>query len=521
MKKRVFAMLLCVAMILNLVACGSSSSEQADSSTEEVATGESTFVTVVSSIPETFYFSYFNDEKTTLTRGIWDPMLYVSGGKTEYYLVDDMQFSEDGLVYTFHLNEDATWSDGEAITTDDVLFTLDVYSVWEDYYSSSFRFVDEKEVVYEAVDEHTFTATLPSVNAGFLREFSTYFKLMPSHVFDNPKDAVDSEKFTGTDVVTSGAYTVSEVTEDSVVLTKRDDYYRGTPGVDTLVYRLLGEGVSSQVAFENGDISYTRVTTSADLDKYSSDDNYAITVIPEDRLNYLQFNHVNFESRLTDDARKAIILALNVDEIVAAAYGSTELATPATSVLCPNFSVYEGYEGYSQDIETAKSLAKASGLVDLTLNYVYCNERANMEEVATVIQAQLAEIGVKVEVQGYDYSTFSDIEYGGEDNWDMMTNGLDSMRGDGLPNVGFMTEEWGTCGWSEKTIELAQSINKTPGLEEQKAIAKELHESAINDYVCFPISWPNYVIVSRSNVSGLDASAIVPEFADPSAITIK
>ena len=530
MKKRLLAAVVAATMVVGLCGCGAGKTteepakpEQTESAGEQTEeAGEKVFVSAVSSIPETFFKAYFNDAFTTMTRGLWEPLFYVSNGKTEYYLIDDLKASEDGLMYTFHMADNATWSDGEAITTDDVFYSFEVEDVWDDVYSSSFRKVSGEPIVYEQVDEHTFTATLPKPSGTFLREFSIYFKLLPKHVFDgDPQAAVESEKFTTTDIVTSGAFTLSEINQDSFVLTARDDFYRGKPGVDKIVYRLLGEGVSQQVAFDNGEISVMRLTNSADYEKYKNDSNYNVVSIPEDKFTYLLFNQVNFETKLNEDARKAICMALNADEIVQGAYGTTALAEPATSVICPGFSIYEGYEGYQQNMEEAKKLAESSGLTNETLNYVYSDSNPNAEAIATMVQAELAQIGVKVNIQGYDYSTFSDIEYSGSDEWDFLTNGVDSMRGDGLPDVGFLTNEWIDSGWNETVQNLAFQINAEPDLAKQKELAKELHQAALDNHVCYPLTWANCVYVTPSNISGLDASAIVPEFVDMVAITMK
>ncbi|MFQ9344874.1 MAG: ABC transporter substrate-binding protein [Coprococcus sp.] len=100
-------------------------------------------------------------------------------------------------------------------------------------------------------------------------------------------------------------------------------------------------------------------------------------------------------------------LAINADEIIDTAYGSDELATVANSLLTPDQSLYnKDCKGYEQDLEEAKKLAKSSGIEGTTLKYVYNADRPNMEEVATVLQQQLAEIGVTLDVEGLDSNAF-------------------------------------------------------------------------------------------------------------------
>lgn len=162
------------------------------------------------------------------------------------------------------------------------------------------------------------------------------FYPMPAHAFDNdPTKVDDSNYFKTTEMATSGAYVVSEINEDSFVFKARDDYYRGTPTVKTVIMKTIGSGSTKQIEFENGQIDYMRVTSAEELKKYQeADDKYNMYSVSEARLNYIQLNpNGSTMSTLSDDARKAIFLALNKDDIIQFAWGTDELAKPANSLL--------------------------------------------------------------------------------------------------------------------------------------------------------------------------------------------
>lgn len=165
--------------------------------------------------------------------------------------------------------------------------------------------------------------------------------LLPGHAFNwDPSKVDDSGYFWNTDMATSGPYVVSEINDDSLVYTARNDYFGGKPNVKKIVLRTLGSGSSKQVAFENGELSYMRVTTADELEKYEKNDNYNVTSISEARLNYLQLNPGGTLQIFQREAREAIMIALNDQEIIDAAYGSDKLATRANSVLTPDQSLY-------------------------------------------------------------------------------------------------------------------------------------------------------------------------------------
>lgn len=266
-----------------------------------------------------------------------------------------------------------------------------------------------------------------------------------------------------------------------------------------------------------------RITTREELKKYEGDDNYNISSFSEARLNYLQINPYGpAKDKLTEDARKAIFLAINADEIIDTAYGSDELATVANSLLTPDQSLYnKDCKGYEQDLEEAKKLAKSSGIEGTTLKYVYNADRPNMEEVATVLQQQLAEIGVTLDVEGLDSNAFFQrffaimFQSGEEDQWDLGTNGWDSERGSSLGQAySYINSSSKAWGFSDEAGQLAAKVNAAADKDEAKQLANDLQDLTLSEYWEYPLTYTNYVMVSQKNVTGLDAVPVVPEFVD-------
>ena len=148
MKKRLLALLMAAAMMMATAACGSetttaennttSTTEQTTeeggseeaASTEESTSTESndTFTVAISYMPDSLSpQTGGSDDYTSMTRPLFDHLFLenIEGG-LDYYLADSLEVSEDGLTYTVHLREDATWSDGTPITTADVQFVADL-----------------------------------------------------------------------------------------------------------------------------------------------------------------------------------------------------------------------------------------------------------------------------------------------------------------------------------------------------------------------------------------------------------
>ena len=527
MKRRALALLCAGILAVGMLAgCGGSSdSKDSNAKTEESKTekkSDGTFYVALNYMPTSLEPNTASDDQTSLVRPIFEPLFVETKDGIEYYLADKVDISEDGKTYTIHLNEKANWSDGEPVTVDDILFTME-YAGRNSGGKSSYTTINRQDIVYTKKDDKTLEAVLPEPYATYTSAIGRMM-IYPSHAFDNDYTKVEgSGYFNSTDIATSGAYTVSEINDDSIVYEARDDYYRGTPSVKKVVMKTIGSGSTKQVAFENGEISYMRITTPEELKKYEGDDNYNISSFSEARLNYLQINPYGpAKDKLTEDARKAIFLAINADEIIDTAYGSDELATVANSLLTPDQSLYnKDCKGYEQDLEEAKKLAKSSGIEGTTLKYVYNADRPNMEEVATVLQQQLAEIGVTLDVEGLDSNAFFQrffaimFQSGEEDQWDLGTNGWDSERGSSLGQAySYINSSSKAWGFSDEAGQLAAKVNAAADKDEAQQLANDLQDLTLSEYWEYPLTYTNYVMVSQKNVTGLDAVPVVQEFVD-------
>ena len=469
-----------------------------------------------------------NDDQTMVVRPIYECLFQeLAGTGVEYHLVDDLKISDDGLTYTLHVRDNATWSDGEPVTVADIMFAID-YSGRKYDGKTSTTYINQQPVTFNELDEKTLEIVLPEPYCTYIYTLNNITPI-PAHVFDGDYMAVDdkADYFFTPGMVTSGAYTVEQINEDSIVYAARSDYYGGEPSVKTLVAKTIGSGSTRQLAFENGEIDYMRVTTAEDLEKYAADEStYTTYSFSEARLNYLQVSTGGpVISTLSDDARKAIFLALNGQEIVDFAYGTDELATPANSLLTPDQEDYDAdCPGYAQDVETAKKLAEESGLAGQTLTYIFNSDRPNMEQVAVVVQQELAAIGVNLNIEALDSTSFFARFFKDDqaNTWDLGSNGWDSERGRSARQcIYYLRGTFMTTGFSQAIADAAVAANGEADASARKEAWKDIQAKALDECWEYPLTYTNYVMVSHKDVSGLDASPIVPEFSLPGSIELQ
>ena len=152
-----------------------------------------------------------------------------------------------------------------------------------------------------------------------------------------------------------------------------------------------------------------------------------------------------------------------------------------------------------------------------------------MEAVATVIQQQLSQIGVKLSIEGLDSPTFFSRFFavgmgtGLENTYDLGSNGWDSERGSAYQAHFYLNHglaEKNAWGWSKEISEKVIKADATADEAEAQELWNEIQEEYVEEYWEFPLTYTNFVMVSQKNVTGLDGSEVVPELVDWMSIKV-
>lgn len=532
MKKKLVSVLLVAAMAASmLLGCGSkadSGSSSSGTSTSADASDGGTFVVPVNtnSIASlTPYNVYGSDDLLIASAPCFDPLYIITAAGTRWYLADSMEpTSDDGMHYEMKLKDGLKWHDGEPITADDVVFTVDMFKDTSNTGATSESVTyNNKTLSAEKVDDLTVAITLQEPFSAFETEFGR-IQIIPKHIFDGNTNVADNKKALKK-CIGSGPFKLKEYKEgDSIVYERNDDYYRGKPSLAQVVIKMMPDESAQEAALQSGEISMMRVTNQTKLDKYKKDSDYKVYTLPEGRLNYLAFN---YQSPIMQDmdARKAICLALNDDDIIKGAYGSEELALPAKNFCAPQNLYYnDEMTGYQQNIEEAKKLAEKSGLTKTTLHYMYFTARPNMKETAQIVQEQLKKIGVKMEIEGVDSGEFFQRLFAAwvtgktvvDTSWDLASNGMDQLNADPATKMTSWTGDLLEKGFyvSPETKDLWIKASQSLTTEDREKYYKELQVQMNEDYSMYPMANTNYVIVARKEFKGLDEIKRVPIFED-------
>ena len=239
--------LLVAATLVVLVALGSTAVATAQSDDEKVVltvgVTSNSFDTLNPIVGYTVLdYDVWIPQYDTVTRKAADDFAIIPG------LAESWEGSNDGKTYTYTLREGLEWSDGEPLTADDVVFTINRSreEEWQNYSAYT------QNLTAKAIDERTVEVT-SSVPDPKLPGLGDTF-ILPEHIWGK-FDADAIVKYAGEDGVGSGPFTLDEFKRGQYVRTKANpSYWDGQRPIDEVVFRIFNNPDAMVAALERGEI---------------------------------------------------------------------------------------------------------------------------------------------------------------------------------------------------------------------------------------------------------------------------
>ena len=367
--------------------------------------------------------------------------------KYESALAELPEVSADGLTWTFQMKPNLKWSDGQPLTADDVMFTLDV--IFDEKIQTNMREgmkVDvpdgkggfkREPIKYKKVgaDKVAFTFPVPYAPARDIINipiapkhalYAAWKQGQPAKTAFNPKWGIDTDV---TKIVCSGPYVFESYVPGQRMIYKRNPYYwkkadngDQLPYIDRLVTLIVPDSNTTTLKFLAGDTDvmsvqqsdYKTVVAKADAKNFK-----VYNLGPTTTTNFLSFN-MNMKSKpakqnpelfkLFNDVRfrQAVSHAINREQIVRNVYDG--LAQPGYGPETPANKLFytKDIPKFEYDPAKAKSMLKDIGLKDsngdgilelpngkpVSFNIITNVENRLRVGTATIITADLKKIGL-------------------------------------------------------------------------------------------------------------------------------
>lgn len=404
MRKKVLAALLAAAVAGTTVMAGTAVFAAENTEGAKAAGGNITIAETTD--PQNINPLYVVDQTSfDMMQALYSPFFEIVNGEMYYGngLCESVTANEDASEFTLKLKDGLKWHDGEPLTADDVVFTMQVLvDEKQNVPYSSYGYVNDKAVEAEKIDDLTVKLSLGSSSAGFLGGLSQVY-CIPKHIYEGVENIGESDL--NNEPVGNGPFKFEEYKSGEYLkVTKFDDYYEDV-NLDSITFKIVKDSSSANAALASGDLD-ARLISADDYDTVSAYDNVNINTYNSGRVNAMFMNELN-EDLQDVKVRQAIAYALNKEEFCQFAFISEDYAEPADSLFTPDTLYYAKPDNtYDNDPAKAQQLLSEAGKTSLSLNLMYISTDKTMESEALYVQSALANVGITVNLVPTDESTF-------------------------------------------------------------------------------------------------------------------
>lgn len=450
--------------------------------------------------------------------------------------------SDDTLTYSFTIRDDANWSDGTPISSNDVKFMVE--AIQSDIETANEADV-EQIVSVNVIDDKNYELQLGEVNCSFLSGLGN-IRLLPSHKYAADFSDFESSDFNMNPDISGGPYLLDEwAATEYEAYSANPDYWGGAPKIEHLVNQVMEDATIGIQALQAGEVDY--MTMQGDLFQQISDmGSLNSSSFPQTSVGFLALNWSDpNDPRPAYDAdgnpveraphplfgdvrvRKAVALGINVQDMIDAMGpdGGTRLVGAVSPV--STWAYNDEIEPYPYDPDAAMALLEEAGWTDsdgdgirdkdgepLAFTIAYSSILQMFESEALIIQDQLNQIGFDVSVEHYEWGNYlEEVFFGQKFDATPMTN---SDSGAAEPNT-FMSLLLSrqdvpgsgnniTSYFNPEVDKLIDEARAMPGCDpaERAELYKEIQRITHDDLAYVWLFVPNMFHVSNQRVQGLE-----------------
>lgn len=316
-------------------------------------------------------------------------------------LAQEWSVSDDGLVYTFTLVDNATWHDGDPFTAEDVVYTFT--RLRDPAIGSSTADLYANITAIEATGDHEVTFTLQQPNPFFL------YDLSDNHALVVKNGTSEFNTFNGTGPFKLVSYTP----EDRIVMTANENYFvAGQPSLAGLEIIFFNDETASVDALISGQIDLVMRMSTALFESLKGEDGIVTLDVPTNGFDLIRLRS-DREPGNKPEVIQALKLATDrqaIWELVQQGYGAVGRDSPIGPLYAAYYS--EATALPERNVEEARRLLTAAGYPDGLNLTLHTPDTGGRPDLAAVLQSQWAEADINVEI-----SVEPESVYYGDNGW--------------------------------------------------------------------------------------------------------
>lgn len=446
----VMAALMCTGL---LAGCGNKASKPDAGK----ASGTETKILNIATVGETTTLSplYMIADNRPTQKLIFEGLVKYVEGEIVPVLAEKWEISEDGKQLTFYLRQGVTFHDGEVFNADAAIVNIESWHI-NPSFGSLPGVVDYISI--EAVDDYTITLKYDDPYYAYINDFcwpDVCTMISPKMITKGDFQTVNG--YAGTGPYVYDKYVAGQYTS----FIRNENYWGTEPYYDKIVAKYIPENASRVQALKTGEIDL--IYDSAELSYEDYNQAIALNGVEGKFVPYgstIRNITLNFNDNLSDlTVRKALLFAIDKDAISEGlTYGYESVAdtiVPAGT----KYSDIAGTEKYAYDPEKAAQLLDEAGWkinggtgirekdgTALHVVFTYATDDSSIKAIATLLQSQLAEVGIEVELKGLEKMEWY-MGFLSPDGWD-----ITSM-------AGFFNYAMPHCWFSAMQFQMPQDVS--------------------------------------------------------------
>lgn len=334
-------------------------------------------------------------------------------------LAESWGVTPDGTIYNITLRSNALWQDGKPVTSDDVIFTIEMMKSAGSLYPQDVKDLWGK-IEITKLDEKNFKLTLPEPYVPFM-DYLT-FGVLPKHLLESvsPDQMADVEF--NINPVGSGPYKFDHLIIENgqikgVVLTVSTNYYGKSPFIEQVVFRYYPTSAAAFDAYQQGDVLSVSQISPEMLGAALEEPNLSVYTSRLPQISFVMFNLNRPEVPFLQDAevRRALMLGLNRPYLINKFLQGQAVITDGP-ILPGSWAYYDRSEHFEYNPDEAINLLKGEGYVipaeggevrakegnPLVFTMLHPDDVVHTK-IAQTIRDEWAAIGVRVDLQAVPY----------------------------------------------------------------------------------------------------------------------
>jgi peptide/nickel transport system substrate-binding protein len=335
-------------------------------------------------------------------------------------IAEKSSLSTDGKEYTFTLKPDVTFTDGTALTADDVVYTIQQV---QNPSNKSPKRANWDGVLVEKIDDRTIKFTLTQPYAPFLENLTV--GILPQELWQNNTSDSFALSELNTNPIGSGPYKIKAIRKNSngiplsYELVPNDDYTLAKPFIGKIIFKFYPTEKMLETAYQNGEIDSIN-GISPDLARTLADKGGKVYSAALPRVFGVFFNQSDNVALADATVRKALDMSVNRDYIVNTVLQG--FGTPLMGPVPQRFigdspsatSTTTSYEDRVREAQTlldnAGWILNADGIREKKLSNgttsltfaISTSDAPELTEVADILKSEWRKIGANVDVKVFE-----------------------------------------------------------------------------------------------------------------------